>query len=284
VSRPLLLLLAIVATFVQTRIDSRLGAFRSQHEVLYLWSGEQVKRLAPGLESVAADLYWLRTVQYFGGQRAFGGGKRFELLKPLIEITVTLDPRLEIAYRYGAIFLAEPPPVGAGQAEDAVALLERGVRALPDRWTLRQDLGFYLFLFLGQPREASATLMEASELPGAPPWLKNLAADVLAKAGDRETARRMWSRIAEQFEGQMRINALSQIAGLDAADEADRLTDLVAEYVRHAGRRPGSLDDLLRAGFIQRPVRDAKGVPFDYDAQTGVVSVSRHSPLWRKLS
>jgi hypothetical protein len=284
VSRPLLLLLAIATTFVQTRIDSRLGEFRSQHEVLYLWSGEQVRRLAPGLETVAADIYWLRTVQYFGGQRAFEGGKRFELLKPLIEITVTLDPRLEIAYRYGAIFLAEPPPVGAGQPEDAVALLERGVRALPEKWALRQDLGFYRFLFLNQPQEAAHVLMEASELPGAPAWLKNLAADVLARSGDRDTARHMWRRIAEQFEGHMKANARTQIEVLDAVDEAVRLTELVAEYARRVGRRPVVLDDLRRAGLLRRPALDAKGVPFDYDERTGIVSVSRRSTLWRKLS
>jgi hypothetical protein len=69
--------------------------------VLYLWSGEHVKRLVPGFENLAADLYWLRTVQYFGGQRLFVSDKRFELLRPLIDITTTLDPRLEIAYRYG---------------------------------------------------------------------------------------------------------------------------------------------------------------------------------------
>ena len=82
--------------------------------MLYLWSGAHVKRLFPGFEGLAADVYWLRTVQYFGGQRLFATSKRFELLRPLIEITTTLDPRLEIAYRYGAIFLSEPSPARGG--------------------------------------------------------------------------------------------------------------------------------------------------------------------------
>ena len=99
----------------QARIDRLAGAFRAQDEVLYLWSGEHVKRLVPGFESLAADVYWLRTVQYYGGQRRFATDKPFDLLRPLIDITTTLDPRLEIAYRYGAIFLSEPPPTGAGR-------------------------------------------------------------------------------------------------------------------------------------------------------------------------
>ena len=80
-----------------------------------MWSGEQVKRLVPGFRSLAADIYWLRTVQYFGAERLFSPGKRFELLEPLTEITTTLDPRLEVAYRYGAIFLGERVPLGSAR-------------------------------------------------------------------------------------------------------------------------------------------------------------------------
>ncbi len=58
----------------QARIDERLGSFRAQEEVLYLWSGEHVRRLFPGFEGLAADIYWLRTVQYFGGERVFSPG------------------------------------------------------------------------------------------------------------------------------------------------------------------------------------------------------------------
>jgi hypothetical protein len=277
-----LAVLAAALVFVQTRIDALLGVYRAQREVLYLWSGEQVRRLFPGLEAIAADVYWLRTVQYFGGQRAFAAGKRFDLLEPLLDITVTLDPRLEIAYRYGAIFLAEPAPAGAGSPHAAVALLERGVSALPEKWMLRQDLGFYHFLYLKQPQEAARILLEASEVPGAPAWLKNMAADVTAKGGDRQTARRMWARIAQDFEGFMRGNALTQIQIIDARDQAERLTALVAEEALRTGRRPGSLAELEAVRSQRVPGVDPSGIPFDYDASTGTVTVSKRSPLARK--
>lgn len=266
---------------VQGRIDGLLGEYRAQHEALYLWSGEQVRRLAPGLEGLAADVYWLRTVQYYGGQRAFAGGRNFDLLQPLIGITVTLDPRLEIAYRYGAIFMAEPSPMGAGRPRDAIALLERGARALPRNWALRQDLGFYRFIFLKQPHEASRILLEASEIEGAPSWLKNLAASVLAKGGDRLTARSMWAAIHDQSEGQIKANAQIHMMVLDALEEADRLTRLVAEHARGVGGPPASLAELVSTGSLRRLPADPSGTPFEYDHQTGKVSVSRRSSLWR---
>lgn len=280
-SRLLPLLCALAVVPVQGRIDAWLGEFRAQHQALYLWSGADVRRLAPGLANLMADVYWLRTVQYYGGQRAFAGGKNFELLQPLIEITVALDPRLEIAWRYGAIFMAEPPPLGAGRPRDAIALLERGARALPGNWALLQDLGFYHFIFLKEPQEASRILLAAAELPGAPAWLRNLAASVLAKGGDRPTARRMWTAIQEQSEGQIKANARIHIAVLDALDEADRLSRLAAEYARRAGRPPERLADLARTGLLRRVPADPSGVPFDYDPLTGKASVSKRSSLWR---
>ena len=278
-----LVVLASLVPFVQLRVDAALGRLRAQDDALYLWSGQQVRRLVPGLEGLAADIYWLRTVQYFGGQRAFASRRNFDLLKPLIEITVTLDPRMEIAYRYGAVFLAEPEPAGAGKPREAIALLERGVEALPANWRLRQDLGFFHFLFLNDAKQASRILLEASEIEGAPAWLENLAADVLAKGGLRETARSIWRRILEQSDGQMKHNAQVQLLMLDALDEAERLTQLVEGFTRRAGRRPASLEELVREGWLRHPPVDAANVPFEFDAPSGTVRISRRSSLWRPL-
>lgn len=278
---PLLVLLA-ATVWTQSRIDGILGHFRAQDESLYLWSGKQVKRLWPGFEGLMADVYWLRTVQYFGGQRAFAREKRFELLYPLIEITTTLDPRLEIAYRYGAIFLSEAPPIGAGRPRDGIAILERGTKALPQAWRLRQDLGFFHFLFLDDAHRAAEILFEAAEIPGAAYWLKTLAADILAKGGDREASRRMWQQMYEQSEeGVIKQNARERLRILDALDQADGLTAKTLEFERRAGRRPRALSELTAIGVPASLLADSSGAPFAYDSTTGRVSVSHSSVLWR---
>jgi hypothetical protein len=283
VTRPALIALPLLGLvfWLQARIDAHLGAFRAQHEVLYLWSGKHVRRLFPGFETLAADVYWLRAVQYFGGQKVFARDTRMELLEPLLDITVTLDPRMEVAYRYGAIFLAEPVPVGAGRPRQAVALLERGAAALPGNWRIRQDLGFIHFLHLNDPQRASEVLLDASNLPGAAFWLKNLAADVLARGGDRATAKRMWRQIQDQSDGVVRANARVNLQVLEALDQAEHLTRLVGEFTRRAGRRPSSLEELRRSGLLRRPALDPSGATFVYDAETGRVRVSPRSALYR---
>jgi hypothetical protein len=280
-------LVALVALFalvplVQRQVDRGRGAIETDQEtLLYLTSGEEVRRLSPGFENVLADIYWLRTVQYFGGQRAFSKQAGFELLEPLINITTTLDPRFELAYRYGSVFLAEPPPAGAGRPRAAVALLERGARALPESWKIRQDLGFFHFVFLGEAQKAARVLLEAAELPGAPYWLRTVAADFLRSGGDRETSRNVWLRLAEETEGQMRENAFFNLQRLNALDAQDLLQQSVEAYTVRFGRRPQALRDLAGAALLRGPLTDPAGVPFAYDPERGTVSLARSSPFWR---
>jgi len=278
----LALALAPLLALVQGRIDARLGDFRSQEEVLYFWSGRQVKALSLGFDSLLADVYWLRTVQYFGGQRREIPGRKFELLEPLIDITTTLDPRLEIAYRYGAIFLCEGPPIGAGRPKEGVALLEKGEKALPDAWRLRQDRGFFIHFFLRDHARAAEVLREAVKIPGAPFWLESLAANILTKGGDRKAARQIWQQMYDQAEGGfLKTNAEATLVHLDALDQADRLAEGVAAFTKATGRAPRTLDEMARAGYARVPLVDKAGYPFEYDAATGGVTISIRSRLWR---
>jgi tetratricopeptide (TPR) repeat protein len=271
---------AIVWT--QRRIDALLGGFRAQEDILYLWSGRNVKRLAPGFEGLAADIYWLRTVQYFGGKRVFSADRKFELLEPLMDITVTLDPRLEIAYRYGSIFLAEPAPIGAGRVDSALALLERGARANPGNWRLPKEQAYLYYLFKHDAQTASRILRQASAIPGAPYWLDALSADFLGRQGDRATARRIWQQMYDESEeGAIKQNALTHLRLLDTAEMRERLQAKVREFEQAMGRRPASLAELAQRGFVRSVPDDPSGVPFEYDAKTGAVTASRQSVLWR---
>jgi hypothetical protein len=277
----LVFLLAPLIPLLQQGIDRRLGVYRAQEESLYLWSGGQLKSMAPGFELLLADLYWIRTVQYFGGQRVFARDKRFDLLTPLADITTTLDPRMEIAYRYGAVFLSEPKPTGAGLPHEGIALLEKGVRENPRSWRLRQDLGMFHHIFLNDSHTAARILLEASALPGAPVWLATLAATVVANGGDRATARQMWVRMYEQAEeGPLKNNARIHIQRIDALESAAVLASLVERHAAAHGHRPRSLEELRGLG-LRGPLVDPAGVAFAYDPDTGAVTIGRQSPLWR---
>src|ERR1051325_5689681 len=129
---------------MQRHIDQTLPQEVISDETLYL-SGDTVKRLSLGMEGLAADVYWIRTVQYFGGKlmdsgqplsAAASANIRMDLLAPLLDVVVTLDPHHIPAYRFGAIFLPER------DLPAAIALLEKGIEANPNEWRLYQDIGY----------------------------------------------------------------------------------------------------------------------------------------------
>jgi len=266
----------------QRQVDARLGRWGAWQQALYFWSGEQVKRLTPGFENLMADLYWLRTVQYFGAERLFSTDKRFELLEPLIEITTTLDPRLEVAYRYGAIFLCEPWPVGKGDPEAGIKVLEKGARNLPRSWRLRQDLGYFRYLFLRDAAGGAQVLLEAAKLPGAPFWLETLAGTILARGGERQSSRLVWQRMYEQAEaGILRENARYNLQRLDALDAIDALNAAAKRFAEQQGRPPREARELMAFGLDPRLLKDPTGVPFEYDPARQGFWFSKSSGMWR---
>lgn len=280
----LLLVLAPAVVASQMFADRRLGAFRAQEEVLYFWSGESIKRLAPGFEDLLADVYWLRTVQYFGGQRVYAEGKRFDLLKPLIDITTTLDPRLEIAYKYGAVFLSEAKPIGAGDPKAGVAVLEKGVAAMPLNWRLKQDLGFFHFLYLRDALTAARILNEAAEISGAPFWLRTLAAQTAAQGGERSASRAMWQTMFDQAEeGPIKQNARTNLEVLAAFDGRDFIQAQVDRFFERHGRWPVGLHELVSTRQIRAVPSDPSGTAYQYDPVTGRVHVATGSSLYRPM-
>jgi tetratricopeptide (TPR) repeat protein len=247
---------------LQRSIDEEQGAARALADVLYMPSGKILRRLSLGYEGLLADIYWTRVVQYFG-RRRLAHATRFELLGPLLRITTELDPQLLIAYRYGSIFLAEKPPGGAGQPDQALALLRRGIVANPDYWRLWQDLGFIYYWDLKDYPSAAKVFRAGSERPGAMLWMRVLAASVAARGGEIESSRLLWREIGRQAGNeQIRKSAQEHLAALDAREQIDKLNALLNRFREREGRAARSLQDLLAAGYLTAAPRDPSGAPY----------------------
>jgi len=278
-----IVLASLTASFVGIEVwrDAAYGEPAPADSVLYIRSGEAVRRMALGFSPLLADVYWVRTVQYYGGTRlSTGKAKRYDLLYPLLDIATSLDPRFNIAYRFGSIFLAETYPGGAGRPDQAIALLQKGFRANPLRWHYLQDIGFVYYWWLGDYRQAGEWFMKAAEVPGAPWWLRSLAGVTLAQGGDRQSSRRLWQSMRESADNEwLRNNAALRLAQLDALDAIDQLTAIVAGFKARAATTPLSWEALVRARLLRGIPLDPSGAPYALDAQTGTVTLSPASPL-----
>ena len=232
-------------------------------EMLWIPSAETVKRMSLGYTGLVADLYWTRVVQYFGGKHNVDA-KEYELLKPLLDITTTLDPKLLVAYEFGGVFLAQNPPEGAGDPQAAAELMKKGIRLNPEAWRLWYNLGFIYWQELHDPAKASEAFLEGSQVPGAHPFMRIMAAALAQHAGERQTARYLWTNILNSSQDEhVRSNAKSRLLALDIDEVAERLQERVDAYTKQVGRPPRDFQQMVAEGWMRAVPRDPGGKPFE---------------------
>jgi hypothetical protein len=258
-------ILAAVAA-VQVRIDTWSRSLQNRKDELFLRSGKTLKEASFGYDALLADIYWTRAVQYFGSRSA-KQGEHLDLLDPLLNITTTLDPRLLIAYRFGAIFLSEPAPLGAARPDLAVNLVKKGIAANPSEWQLYSDLAFIYYWHLNDYANASAAYLEGSKIPNAPEYMKIMAARVSEKGGSLDNSLSIWEQIYQSATNpKMKQHAQEYIVGLTAQRDEQELDRLADEYHQRFGRYPDSMKELVDAGLIRGIPLDPVGYPYIFGA------------------
>lgn len=287
---------------LQRWMDAQRGVGSAVEEALYVNSGQTLKRASLGFNGLLADLYWLRTIQYFGSksQQLKGdinignvGEWNLTLLEPLINITTELDPNYVSAYRFGSVFLPDINP------ESAVKLAERAIADNPNDWRLYQDLGF-IFWKLKRYDEASAAYLQGAHLPNAPKWMEPMAAVMRANGGDRVTAKQMFLRIYETTDDPtVKKSSLGRLQSYQAEDEIAFLHRLLTSYREQKGSCPASLSQLMRAlpPNVMTQIKqagmqlddsfaplDPHGFAYSFEAATCTVALAQDSTIvrWRR--
>jgi tetratricopeptide (TPR) repeat protein len=258
--------------YVQTPVESRL---------MYVTSGRVAEKLALSYDALLADTYWIRALQQFGGDRLEKGQRtRYELLYPMLDVTTSLDPRFVVAYRFGAIFLSEPQPGGAGRPDLAIELLKKGIAAMPEKWDYYHDIGFIYYWNLHDYAHAAEWFDRGGNVKGAPWWLKTYAGVMLARGGNRQASRAMWQNLRQTTDSDwVRNNADLRLVQLDALDQIDALSRMRDEFSQQHGRLPGSWADLIRARLLRGVPVDPSGAAYVLDPATGRIDVSPSSTL-----
>lgn len=245
--------------------------------LLYLRNGQVADRVMLSFDAMAADLYWIRAIQHYGRDSKEYRPDRFGLLYPLLDLTTTLDPHFNIAYRFGAIFLSVEAPDGPGRPDLAEQLLLKGLDRNPTRWQYAHDIAFIHYWYTQDYRKAAEWFARAAAMPNAPLWIEPLAAITMVQGGDREGARLILQQLStsasEKYVRDAANRGLSQLKALNAIDQ---LTGLVRAFQQVHGRKPRSLGELFTNGLVPR---DDTGALFVYDPVTDTVDLSPLSTL-----
>ena len=244
------------------KIDTLRGSQATLEDILYVTSGRALQRMSLGYRGLLADIYWTRAVQYFGEKHIIED-VHYDLLDPLLNITTDLDPNLLVAYNYGAFFLSQKPPQGAGQPGKAVDLLQKGIRFNPDDWHLYFNLGFVEYMDRKDPKAAEEAFRRGSTRPGAHPFLRVMAASMAQKASDVDTAAALWTELYQTTQDKtIRENAERHLEALHVDHDIQELENRIAIFRQRNQRPPADWYDMVRAGLLRGVPADPTGAPY----------------------
>ena len=277
---PVLLVLLMASAIGLQAMRERGGGLPVRGDsLLYVQSPATLQRLALSYDSIIADVYWIRAIQLYGDTRLGKSSEgSYALLYPLLELTTSLDPYFDVAYQFGALYLAERPPGGPGRPDLAIKLLERGVQAQPEDWRLYQALGFVHYWSYRDYAKAADWFRRASRLPESPVWMEPLAAVTLAEGGNRKSSRLLWQQIQQTATDDWFLReANRRLKQLDAMDQIELLQKVVAAFSEKNGRAPSDWAELARGGYVRGAIVDPNGEP--YRLEGSAVSLDPKSRL-----
>jgi len=162
-------------------------------ELSYYPSGRHLKAVRLGHAETAADLAWLRAVQYYGEHRM--SDDQFTRMAHVFDILTSLAPRFVPAYEFGAFALAQE----GRDFPQAEALMLKGLDANPASGALAFQLGFLYYVRPGgrDLRRAGEMFERSARQPDAPPQAERFAAFARQNAGDLHVAYALWSRVRD---------------------------------------------------------------------------------------
>lgn len=259
---------ALVAAGARARLEPEALEVGRVRDPTWLPDGRVVRLASLGQRQLLADAYWLETVQYMGWMTVSGGDWR--ALYPLADITTDLDPRFGYAYQVAGSNLAG---LGHRYAE-ADRILEKGMRNVPNRWSLPWTRAVNKFLYERDFTAAAHYARRAAEV-GNRPHLALLAANLsLVTDDDGEytaadtilgSAIRMADTDALRVELEQRRVKVRTYAVLSRVERA------VAAFERRVGRRPLLLEEVVAEGILRDLPADPAGGVVVYDVATGKV-------------
>jgi hypothetical protein len=267
----LVLAVGLSGTVATSRVLYRMHDQLALQEVLYLPSAKTVKAISFGYTGLMADLYWTRAVQYYG-RKHIAESMAYQLLPPLLEITTTLDPHLDVAYQFGAFFLSQKPPQGAGDPDKGIELVKKGIANNPTHWRLYYDLGFIYWMEKRDYKSAADAFATGAKIPGAQPWMWTMAGSMAQGGNELDLARTLWTEIAKDTKDEsIRANAQQRLACISSDEAVIQLQKRVDAFQERYGRKPASMRDMVASGLLRGIPLDPAGNAYEIDSYGDVV-------------
>jgi hypothetical protein len=209
---------------------------------LYVPSPVAARVMSVGHASTMADVMYLWAIQHFS-EPAVDPVERRRWLERVYGTITDLDPKFRDAYWLGYLSLF----FEAKSPEAAYALVDKALANDPANWLLALDAA--MSARHGGDVDRAVHYLELI----APQTDDPLIARMLTRLKAAETTQQeldAWAAMVDSDDGQTRIVARDHVNDLSMLIVSSQLSALAQCYAReHAGRLPGSLAQLVAAGY-----------------------------------
>jgi len=239
--------------------------------------------LSVGHPTLAANLLWLKAVQYIGDPRANERG--WDKLYPMTDVVTDLDPRHGYAYQVAGTLLST-----FGQVAESSAILEKGTRALPDRYILPYLRAFNAFYYDDDWTTAGRFAEISARTPGAPPHVRQnvLAYYVKGQRADAAVAF-LEQSLTEAKDPETRKAVEGQLLQAMLERDAVRVDEAVERWRRRYVIGPLFLQQLVGEKLLPAIPADPHGGELYVDEDGRVRSTanpyrfSKPEPAWTRV-
>ena len=239
--------------------------------------GRVLRILSLGFDRLVADFFWLRTVYYIGDRAANQAG--FPDLKRLADLVTDIDPEFQTVYVNvdSVLTVLSPRP------REAIELMEKGIRHIPDYWRMYFLQAYNYYNFLGDFETAADLMTQAAER-GGPDWLPLLATRLYAHAGQLGTAIVfLATRIEEEPSPEVREILEARLRDLVIHRDLRRIDRAIRHYTEESAHSPAGIEALVAGGYLREPPLDPEGRAYEIRSGRGWTALA-YDPLVVKTS
>lgn len=257
--------LALATALLARRLDT--GQLRP-YDVGIVPSAGTLRWLSLGHPTLAANLLWLRAVQYIGDPR--GDERGWDKLYPLVDTLTDLDPGHGYAYQVAGTLLSTYDKVA-----ESNAILEKGARALPDRYILPHLRAFNAFYYDDDWVTAGKWAEIAARSKGAPAHARHYALAYYVKGRRADAAVDYLEQIlSEARDPETRTAVEAQLKQAILERDAARVDEAAERWRERYVVGPLVIGQLVSEGLVDRIPADPFGGELYVDEEGRVRSTA----------
>ncbi len=227
-------------------------------DMLYLPSGKFLKGAALSYDEMLADLFWIKTIGYYGGHSK--NDHDYKWLNNIITATTTLDPFFQYPYEFGGVILSTE----MNEVDNSIAILKKGMENVPKThwryWYFPFYIAFNYMYYKNDYKTAAQYLQIASECQGSPTYLPLLTARLYANTDSSEIAIPFLIEMIESSKNnEQKIQLKTRLNELISLRNIKFLENAKNKYNSIFHKYPDKLDLLISEGIITSIPDDPMG-------------------------